>query len=83
MASKPARRGRGEPKEQVTAKVTLRLSLEVAQRLGVESAMRRVSQSAIVEQVLGDYLRRWRLPSTVEETAPKGNPRADHTEDAA
>jgi len=46
-----------------TVKVTLHLSVETAQRLGVESAMRRISQSAIAEEVLAAYLRRWRLPA--------------------
>jgi hypothetical protein len=46
-----------------TVKVTLHLSVETAQRLGVESAMRRVSQSAIAEEVLSAYLSRWQLPA--------------------
>ncbi|MGH7138941.1 MAG: hypothetical protein ACREHD_24615 [Pirellulales bacterium] len=45
-----------------TVKVTLHLSVPTAQRLGVESAMRRVSQSAIAEEVLSTYLSRWQLP---------------------
>ena len=45
-------------------KVTLHLSMETAQRLGIESAMRRVPQSAIAEEVLAAYLSRWQLPST-------------------
>jgi hypothetical protein len=49
-----------------TVKVTLHLSVETAQRLGVESAMRRVSQSAIAEEVLAVYLSRWQLPETAE-----------------
>lgn len=47
---------------QTTVKVTLHLSVATAQRLGVESAMRRVSQSAIAEEVLAAYLSRWQLP---------------------
>jgi hypothetical protein len=47
----------------ITVKVTLHLTVETAQRLGVESAMRRISQSAIAEEVLAAYLRRWRLPA--------------------
>lgn len=47
---------------QTTVKVTLHLSVATAQRLGVESAMRRVSQSAIAEEVLAGYLSRWQLP---------------------
>ena len=46
-----------------TVKVTLHLAVETAQRLGIESAMRRVSQSAIAEEVLAAYLSRWQLPS--------------------
>jgi hypothetical protein len=46
-----------------TVKVTLHLSVETAQRLGVESAMRRISQSAIAEEVLAAYLARWQLPA--------------------
>ena len=46
-----------------TVKVTLHLAVETAQRLGIESAMRRVSQSAIAEEVLSAYLSRWQLPS--------------------
>lgn len=45
-----------------TVKVTLHLAVETAQRLGIESAMRRVSQSAIAEEVLAAYLSRWELP---------------------
>ncbi len=54
--------GAAQPK---TVKVTLHLAVETAQRLGIESAMRRVSQSAIAEEVLKDYLSRWALPSAV------------------
>jgi hypothetical protein len=46
-----------------TVKVTLHLSVGTAQRLGVESAMRRISQSAIAEEVLAAYLSRWQLPA--------------------
>jgi hypothetical protein len=56
----------GSPAGPSTVKVTLHLSVETAQRLGVESAMRRVSQSAIAEEVLGAYLSRWQLPAVVE-----------------
>ena len=49
-----------------TVKVTLHLSVETAQRLGVESAMRRISQSAIAEEVLSAYLKRWQLPAVSE-----------------
>ena len=52
-----------EPAGPVTVKVTLHLSVETAQRLGVESAMRRISQSAIAEEVLAAYLSRWQLPA--------------------
>jgi hypothetical protein len=51
-----------------TVKVTLHLAVETAQRLGIESAMRRVSQSAIAEEVLGAYLSRWQLPSAKQGT---------------
>jgi hypothetical protein len=49
-----------------SVKVTLHLSVETAQRLGVESAMRRISQSAIAEEVLASYLSRWQLPAVAE-----------------
>ena len=51
-----------------TVKVTLHLSVETAQRLGVESAMRRISQSAIAEEVLAVYLSRWQLPAVADPT---------------
>jgi hypothetical protein len=51
------------PASPSNVKVTLHLSVETAQRLGVESAMRRISQSAIAEQVLAEYLSRWQLPA--------------------
>jgi hypothetical protein len=50
-----------------TVKVTLHLSVGTAQRLGVESAMRRISQSAIAEEVLGSYLSRWQLPAVTND----------------
>ena len=49
-----------------TVKVTLHLTVATAQRLGVESAMRRISQSAIAEEVLGAYLSRWQLPAVAD-----------------
>src|SRR5258708_27456278 len=39
------------PVSPITVKATLHLSVGTAQRLGVESAMRRISQSAIAEEV--------------------------------
>lgn len=70
MARKATRRLSGDASDQegdsascpATVKVTLHLSVSTAQRLGVESAMRRVSQSAIAEEVLSTYLSRWQLP---------------------
>jgi hypothetical protein len=56
----------GSPAGPGTVKVTLHLSVETAQRLGVESAMRRISQSAIAEEVLGAYLSRWQLPAVAD-----------------
>jgi len=50
----------------ITVKVTLHLTVETAQRLGVESAMRRISQSAIAEEVLAAYLSRWQLPAVAD-----------------
>jgi len=38
------------PASTKSVKVTLHLSVATAQRLGVESAMRRISQSAIAEE---------------------------------
>lgn len=52
-----------------TVKLSIRVTTELAQRLGVEASMRRVSQSSIIEEVLGAYLKRWRLPSTVNDQA--------------
>ena len=49
-----------------TVKVTLHLTVETAQRLGIESAMRRISQSAIAEEVLAAYLSRWQLPAVTD-----------------
>jgi hypothetical protein len=49
-----------------TVKVTLHLTVGTAQRLGIESAMRRLSQSAIAEEVLAAYLSRWQLPVAAE-----------------
>ena len=70
MARKAPRRLSGEslkPDDDstgcpATVKVTLHLSVATAQRLGIESAMRRISQSAIAEEVLAAYLSRWQLP---------------------
>jgi hypothetical protein len=55
-----------------TVKVTLHLTVETAQRLGVESAMRRISQSAIAEEVLAAYLSRWQLPAAAPLNRPDG-----------
>ena len=60
----------GSPAGPSTVKVTLHLSVETAQRLGVESAMRRISQSAIAEEVLAAYLSRWQLPNVVDSNQP-------------
>jgi hypothetical protein len=55
--------GNGDlPANPSTVKVTLHLTVGTAQRLGVESAMRRISQSSIAEEVLSAYLSRWQLP---------------------
>jgi hypothetical protein len=51
------------PAQPTTVKVTLHLTVATAQRLGIESAMRRISQSAIAEEVLAAYLSRWQLPT--------------------
>ncbi len=59
------------PENRSTVKVTLHLTVETAQRLGIESAMRRLSQSAIAEEVLAAYLSRWQLP-TVADASPPG-----------
>jgi hypothetical protein len=56
----------GSPVNSMTVKVTLHLTVGTAQRLGVESAMRRISQSAIAEEVLAAYLSRWQLPAVDE-----------------
>jgi hypothetical protein len=60
------------PVSPVTVKVTLHLSVGTAQRLGVESAMRRISQSAIAEEVLAAYLSRWRLPAVAGVNRQEG-----------
>lgn len=54
------------PASAATVKVTLHLAVETAQRLGVESAMRRISQSAIADEVLAAYLSRWQLPDVTD-----------------
>jgi hypothetical protein len=54
------------PASPINVKVTLHLTVETAQRLGVESAMRRISQSAIAEEVLAAYLSRWQLPAVAD-----------------
>jgi hypothetical protein len=54
------------PASPITVKVTLHLTVGTAQRLGVESAMRRISQSAIAEDVLAAYLSRWQLPDVAD-----------------
>ncbi|HET6883791.1 MAG TPA: hypothetical protein VFI31_26800 [Pirellulales bacterium] len=74
MARKATRQLSGDASQQegdsascpATVKVTLHLSVSTAQRLGVESAMRRISQSAIAEEVLSAYLSRWQLPEVSE-----------------
>jgi hypothetical protein len=58
------------PESRSTVKVTLHLSVETAQRLGIESAMRRLSQSAIAEEVLASYLSRWQLPTMADSHPP-------------
>ena len=83
MAKKPTRRRAGTTAGPTAVKITLRVSLECAQRLGVEASMRRVSQSAVAEEVLGAYLRRWRLPSTIDDPAGKPPAAGDRAEDAA
>jgi hypothetical protein len=59
------------PANPTTVKVTLHLSVGTAQRLGVESAMRRISQSAIAEDVLAAYLSRWELPAVAGPNGPR------------
>ena len=54
------------PGSTKSVKVTLHLTVGTAQRLGVESAMRRISQSAIAEEVLAAYLSRWQLPAVAD-----------------
>ncbi len=54
------------PASPIHVKVTLHLTVGTAQRLGVESAMRRISQSAIAEEVLAAYLSRWQLPAVAD-----------------
>ena len=56
------------PPARNTVKVTLHLTVGTAQRLGVESAMRRISQSAIAEEVLAAYLSRWQLPAVTDSS---------------
>jgi hypothetical protein len=58
------------PASPITVKVTLHLTVGTAQRLGVESAMRRISQSAIAEEVLAAYLSRWQLPAVADSNRP-------------
>ena len=80
MARKATRRLLGAASDQegdlpaspTSVKVTLHLSVATAQRLGVESAMRRISQSAIAEEVLAAYLKRWQLPDVTEADRKAG-----------
>ena len=75
MARKATERRTGEmphvigasPASLTTVKMTLHLTVATAQRLGIESAMRRISQSAIAEEVLAAYLSRWQLPDVKDE----------------
>lgn len=71
---KTASEQQGADKETSTVKVTLHLGVETAQRLGIESAMRRISQSAIAEEVLAAYLSRWELPKPLEARATVAQP---------
>jgi hypothetical protein len=64
----PADTQRLAPASPETVKVTLHLTVGTARRLGVESAMRRISQSAIAEEVLAAYLSRWQLPSVADSS---------------
>jgi hypothetical protein len=74
MGRNDAERRQGSPSDGIdespgspkSVKVTLHLSVGTAQRLGVESAMRRISQSAIAEEVLAGYLSRWQLPAVLD-----------------
>ena len=76
MARKATEPQDGDPQDQngvraaspTTVKVTLHLTVGTAQRLGVESAMRRISQSAIAEDVLAAYLSRWQLPALADSS---------------
>jgi hypothetical protein len=65
QGSEPETNG-DSPASPITVKVTLHLTFGTAQRLGVESAMRRISQSAIAEEVLAAYLSRWQLPAVAD-----------------
>jgi predicted transcriptional regulator len=58
-------------------KVTIRLDLEVAQKLGCESAMTRRSQSAIVQDALRAHLKHRRLPGIVSTVEQQESPRID------
>jgi hypothetical protein len=69
-AGAKARRDGESPASPSTVKVTLHLAVETAQRLGIESAMRRISQSAIAEEVLAAYLSRWQLPAAMPSNRP-------------
>ena len=64
--SQSSRKG-DSPGSMKSVKVTLHLTVGTAQRLGVESAMRRISQSAIAKEVLAAYLSRWQLPAVADE----------------
>jgi len=74
MAGKAAGQRQGSASDEngvsransATVKVTLHLTVGTAQRLGIESAMRRVPQSAIAEEVLATYLSRWQLPAVLD-----------------
>lgn len=61
-------------KFDTSIKVTIRLDLEVAQRLGCEAAMTRKSQSRIVQESLQAHLRCRRLPGMISPADARGEP---------
>lgn len=83
MARKAAGRKGGKPAGVDVAKVTLRLTVRTARRLGVQAVMSGRSQSDIAEDILAAHLTIRRLPYDGPDTPSPGSGRGDAAEDAA
>ena len=77
MSRKGSGRAEGKPSGRKMQKVTVTLDSELARRLAVVAAARRVTQSAVVAELLEPALRRWRIPSGPEGPAAAGDGREE------